>query len=126
MKVLVLSQYYWPETFCINEVVDSLQGQGCHITVLTGQPNYPQGKVFGGYHIGGFGLQQHKLGYDIYRVPLVPRGSGGAIGLALNYISFVLSACVLGPWLLRKQHFDVIFVYAPSPIIQAVPGVWLA
>ena len=126
MRVLVLSQYYWPESFRINEVVESLRCVGCHITVLTGQPNYPQGDVFDGYHAGGFGAQQHELGYSIYRVPLVPRGRGGAIGLATNYLSFVLSACVLGPWLLRKQHFDVVFVYAPSPIIQAIPAVWLA
>jgi glycosyltransferase involved in cell wall biosynthesis len=126
MRVLVLSQYFWPETFRINEVVESLLCVGCHITVLTGQPNYPQGEVFDGYYSGGFGPQLHELGYDIYRVPIVSRGRGGAIGLAANYFSFVLSASLLGPWLLRKQHFDVIFVYAPSPIFQAIPAVWLA
>ncbi|MCX7258584.1 MAG: glycosyltransferase family 4 protein [Polaromonas sp.] len=126
MRVLVLSQYYWPESFRINEVVESLRSAGCHITVLTGQPNYPQGDVFAGYRAIGFGVQQHESGYSIYRVPLVPRGRGGAIGLAANYLLFVLSACVLSPWLLRKQRFDVVFVYAPSPIIQAIPAVWLA
>ena len=75
MKVLVLSQYYWPESFRINEVVESLQHAGCHITVLTGQPNYPQGNVFDGYHAGGIQVQHHELGYNIYRVPLVPRGT---------------------------------------------------
>jgi glycosyltransferase involved in cell wall biosynthesis len=126
MRVLVLSQYYWPESFRINEVVESLRRVGCHITVLTGQPNYPQGDVFDGYHAGSFGAQQHEAGYSIYRVPLVPRGRGGALGIVANYLSFVLSSSVLGPWLLRKQRFDVVFVYAPSPIIQAIPAVWLA
>ncbi|MGH8848482.1 MAG: glycosyltransferase family 4 protein, partial [Polaromonas sp.] len=122
----MLSQYYWPESFRINEVVESLQRVGCHITVLTGQPNYPQGEVFAGYSAAGFGAQQHEAGYSIYRVPLVPRGRGGALGLLANYLSFVLGASMLGPWLLRKQRFDVVFVYAPSPIIQTVPAVWLA
>lgn len=126
MNVLVLSQYFWPESFRINEVVSSLRGQGCHVTVLTGQPNYPEGRVFDSYHACGCGVKRHDLGYSIYRVPIVPRGRGGAIGLVANYLSFVLSACVLSPWLLRKQHFDVVFVYAPSPIIQAVPAVWIA
>lgn len=126
MRILVLSQYYWPESFRITEVVESLRRVGCHITVLTGQPNYPQGEVFAGYGAGGFGAQQHEAGYSIYRVPLVPRGRAGALGLVANYLSFVLSASLLGPWLLRKQHFDVVFVYAPSPIIQAIPAVWLA
>lgn len=126
MRVLILSQYFWPESFRINEVVDSLRGQGWHVTVLTGQPNYPHGKVFEGYQAGGCGEQRHDSGYSIYRVPLITRGRGRAIGLVANYLSFVLSASVLGPWLLRKQHFDVVFVYAPSPIIQVVPAVWLA
>lgn len=126
MRVLVLSQYYWPESFRINEVVESLRRVGCHVTVLTGQPNYPQGDVFDGYSAAGFGAQQHEAGYNICRVPLLPRGRGGACGLVANYLSFVLSASLLGPWLLRKQRFDVVFVYAPSPIIQAIPAVWLA
>ena len=107
-------------------MVESLQGVGCHITVLTGQPNYPQGKVFDGYHAGGFGEQPHDLGYKIFRVPLVPRGRASAGRLVGNYLSFVLSVCVLGPWLLRKQSFDLVFVYAPSPITQAIPAMWMA
>ncbi len=126
MNVLITSQYYWPESFRINEVVESLRRVGCHITVLTGQPNYPQGEMFAGYSAAGFGAQQHEAGYSVFRVPLVPRGRGGALGLVANYLSFVFSASLLGPWLLRKQRFDVIFVYAPSPIIQAIPAVWLA
>ena len=126
MRILVLSQYYWPESFRITEVVESLRRGGCHITVLTGQPNYPQGDAFAGYRATGFGAQQHETGYSIFRVPLVPRGRGGALGLAANYLSCVFRASLLGPWLLRRQRFDVIFVYAPSPIIQAIPAVWFA
>lgn len=126
MRILVLSQYYWPESFRITEVVESLQRVGCHVTVLTGQPNYPHGEVFPGYNAAGCGVKQHEAGYSVFRVPLVPRGRGGALGLVANYLSFVFSASLLGPWLLRRQHFDVVFVYAPSPIIQAIPAVWLA
>jgi glycosyltransferase involved in cell wall biosynthesis len=126
MRVLLLTQYYWPESFQITEVVKSLRQVGCHVTVLTGQPNYPQGEVFDGYRAADFGAQQHQAGYSIYRVPVVPRGRGGALGLAANYLSFVLSAGLIGPWLLRKQRFDLVFVYAPSPIIQTIPAVWIA
>lgn len=125
MRVLVLSQYYWPESFRINEVVESLRRVGCQITVLTGQPNYPQGEVFDGYRASSFGIQQHEAGYTIYRVPLAPRGRGGALGLAANYLSFIFSASLFGPWLLRKQRFDVIFVFGMSPILQAIPAVVL-
>lgn len=96
------------------------------MSVLTGQPNYPDGQVFAGYRAGAVETQIHDAGYSIYRVPLVPRGHGNALRLILNYLSFVVSATVLGPWLLRGQRFDVVFVYAPSPILQVIPAIWLS
>ena len=121
MKILIFSQYFWPETFRINEVVQSLREIGCEVSVLTGQPNYPDGEVPPGYSSTALWTQMRK-GLTIHRVPLVPRRRG----LILNYLSFVLSAAVFGPWLLRDQRFDMILVYAPSPILQAIPAVWLA
>jgi glycosyltransferase involved in cell wall biosynthesis len=123
LRVLVISQYYWPENFRINEVVQGLSAKGVEVEVLTGKPNYPEGKVFGGYRAWGC-VQEMLHGVLVHRVPLFPRGKG-AIHLALNYLSFVLSAGVLGVRLLRGRHFDVILVFAPSPILQAIPAVWL-
>ena len=125
MRILVLSQYFWPETFRITEVVQSLRELGCHVTVLTGQPNYPEGVVAPGYAAASLRTERRD-GLEIHRVPLVPRGRGSAMGLVLNYLSFVVSAAVFGPWMLRGRKVDAILVYAPSPILQAVPAVWLA
>jgi len=124
MKILIVSQYFWPETFRITEVVQSLRDAGCDVTVLTGQPNYPDGVIRRGYSAASL-RTQIRDGLTIHRVPLLPRGRGSALRLALNYLSFILSAGVFGPWLLRGQHFDAILVYAPSPILQAIPAVWL-
>lgn len=122
MKVLVVSQYFWPESFRINELVNSLHGLDCQITVLTGQPNYPEGVVHKGYK--GYTTDRHEYnGYSILRVPLIPRGKSGALRLFANYISFMISACIFGPWLLRKKKFDTILVYAPSPILQVIPAI---
>jgi glycosyltransferase involved in cell wall biosynthesis len=125
VKVLILSQYFWPESFRINEVTTSLLRAGCDVTVLTGQPNYPLGDIFSGYRAVRCRAQQHELGFTIYRVPIIPRHRGSALRLISNYLSFVISASVFGPWLLRKKHFDVIFVYGISPILQAIPGMLL-
>jgi glycosyltransferase involved in cell wall biosynthesis len=125
MRVLVLSQYFWPESFRINEVVESLQQVGCSVTVLTGKPNYPEGTIFQGYSAFGHNRQKHRAGYMIYRVPIVPRGSGKTLSLLANYLSFLICASVCGPWLLRGQTFDVIFVYGISPILQAIPAILL-
>jgi glycosyltransferase involved in cell wall biosynthesis len=123
MRVLVLSQYFWPEGFRINELVTALHAKGVEVEVLTGKPNYPSGVVFKGYRAWGCASESY-LGVTVHRVPLVPRGNG-AFRLALNYLSFILSIFIFGTWLLRKRKFQAIFVYAPSPIIQAIPAIWL-
>jgi glycosyltransferase involved in cell wall biosynthesis len=124
LRVLVLTQHFWPETLRINDIAASLTEQGCEVTVLTGKPNYPTGRVFDGHRL--LGVQQDSFGgCHIVRLPLVPRGRGRAWELSANYLSFILSVCVLGPWALRGRRFDVVFVYGTSPILQAVGAIWL-
>lgn len=125
MRVLIVSQYFWPETFRINEVAKRLLAEGCDVTVLTGHPNYPAGRIQEGYQPQRAQWDPGLPGVSIARVPLIPRGKGRAAGLVLNYLSFVASATVAGTWLLRARSFDVIFVYGTSPILQALPGIWL-
>lgn len=125
MRVLILSQYFWPETFRISEVATVLRDAGCEVTVLTGQPNYPDGEIFEGYSAYAVATSQYE-GLEVFRVPIVPRGRGSALRLALNYISFVVSAAVFGSWHLRRRPVDAILVFAPSPILQAIPAIWLA
>lgn len=125
MKVLVFSQHFWPESFRINDVVQSLRGAGHDVTVLTGQPNYPSGATYPGYRASGTGVE-HWEGIEVHRVPLVPRGVDSALRLALNYLSFIFSSSVVGAWRLRGQRFDVVFVYASSPLLQAIGAIVLA
>ncbi len=123
MRILILSQYFWPERFRINELAKSLLEKGFEVEVLTGKPNYPQGKVFSGYKAWGCQRESYQ-GININRIPLLTRGDGGW-RLALNYFSFVLSGLMIAPWMLRNKKYDVIFVYAPSPILQAIPAIFL-
>jgi glycosyltransferase involved in cell wall biosynthesis len=124
LRLLVLSQHFWPESFRINSFVEALLEAGAEVTVLTGQPNYPEGRIFSGYRATGMGREGHPAGYDIVRVPLLPRGRAGHARLAANYLSYVLSAGLLGPVQLRGKEFDAIFVYATSPVFQAL-AVWV-
>lgn len=128
MKILVLSQYFWPESFIINDIVRTLDEQGHEVVVSTGKPNYPDGKIFDGYSAKGTQYERYLGNIDVLRVPLWPRGEGGAKNLMLNYLSFVLAGLVFLPWMLRKREFDAILVFAPSPILQAIPAIplkWL-
>lgn len=123
MRVLIVSQYFWPENFRINEVAGTLLEKGVELEVLTGKPNYPCGEVFEGYRAWGCQKEIHR-DININRIPLLPRGRSGW-RLALNYLSFVVSGLLFGSWLLRKKKFDVIFVYAPSPILQVIPAIFI-
>ena len=123
MKILIVSQYFWPEEFTINEVAKTLVEKGNVVDVLTCMPNYPGGKTLPGYPAWKC-QQENYQGISIHRVPFLPRGKKRC-NLAINYLSFVISGLVFGPWMLRKKKFDVIFVYAPSPILQAIPAIFL-
>jgi glycosyltransferase involved in cell wall biosynthesis len=121
VRILIVSQYFWPEYFQINDVAKLLVAKGIEVDVLTGKPNYPEGKYFRGYR--GWGCQFERYeGADIFRVPLVARGNRGALKLILNYFSFIVTGCLFAPWLLRGRRYDAIFVYGVSPLLQAVPA----
>ncbi|MEM7046712.1 MAG: glycosyltransferase family 4 protein [Pseudomonadota bacterium] len=124
MRVLIVSQCFWPESFSINDIARSLVKKGLDVEVLTGKPNYPTGKIFDGYRAWGI-TQEEVNGAKVTRVPLIPRGKKSKLGLALNYLSFIASGLLFGPWLFRRYKPDVIFVYAPSPILQAIPALFL-
>ncbi len=120
MKILIVTQYFRPEAFRINDLALKLAKRGHEITVLTGLPNYPEGRIYPGY---GF-FKKSTDAYDgvrIIRVPLIPRGEGGGLRLAINYLSFVVSSCLLGP-LRCRDRYDLIFVFEPSPFTIGIPG----
>lgn len=123
MRLLVVSQYYWPENFRVNDLVAELVARGHEVTVLTGLPNYPEGHVYPEFRAAPERYAQH-AGATVLRVPVIPRGQGKA-RLLLNYLSFVVSGAIVGPWRLRGRDFDAIFVFQTSPITSALPALLL-
>ena len=123
LRILVVSQYFWPENFRINDLVKEWIHRGHHVTVLTGIPNYPAGKVFNTYLEDPSAFTEYE-GAEIVRVPLLPRGTG-SFRLLLNYLSFVIGACTFGLWRLRGKSIDVVFVFGPSPVTVGLPAVLL-
>lgn len=115
MHILFISQYFHPENFRINDLVEALAGRGHEITVLTGLPNYPSGRLAPGY--GWCGPWTETVGAArVFRTPLVPRGGGGGLRLLANYCSFVISAAWAVQFRLPRRAYDAIFVFEPSPI----------
>lgn len=123
-KILVVSQHYWPEDFRLNDLTEILTENNHQVTVLTGQPNYPQGTPFPGYKWWKFSCETHK-GIKIYRVPLWPRHSGRAIHLVINYLSFNLFTMFVAPFFMFKK-FDHVIGWGTSPIFQSLAGAVIA
>ena len=123
MKVLIITQYFWPESFRINDLALGLKERGHAVTVLTGMPNYPSGQLFPGYRMFSPSRETFE-GMPIHRVPLIPRGSGQRWRLVLNYLSFAFFASLLAPFRCRGP-FDLIFAYEPSPITVGLPAIVL-
>lgn len=101
----------------------TLLAKGVEVEVLTGKPNYPAGKIFPGFQSLRCQKQTWQ-GVMITRIPILARGRGGW-RLSLNYLSFVISGLLLAPWMFRNKKFEVIFIYGVSPILQAIPAIFL-
>ena len=117
MKLLIVSQYFWPEEFRINDLALDLVKRGHEVSVITGNPNYPKGKFLKGY---GFKYSTETFeGIKIHRVPLVPRGNSN-IMLVLNYLSFVFFGSIFAYF--DNEKYDKVFAVNYSPITAVLPG----
>jgi glycosyltransferase involved in cell wall biosynthesis len=123
MRILIVTQYFWPEEFRVNDLALALRSRGHEVSVLTGKPNYPGGKYFPGYGFFGRATEDYK-GVRVVRVPLIPRGSGGRLRLLLNFLSYALIGSLLAP-LRCRGSFDVILVYEPTPVTVGLPALVL-
>ena len=120
--ILVISQYFYPEQFRINDICSEWVKRGYQVTVITGIPNYQQGKFYTGY--GYFKKRKENYnGVEIIRLPIIPRGYS-AVMMALNYLSFVISGFIWSIFTSLKA--DKVFIYEVSPMTQALPGIWYA
>ncbi|MFQ5350020.1 MAG: glycosyltransferase family 4 protein, partial [Thermoanaerobaculia bacterium] len=123
MRILFLSQFYWPEVRTaptnLAAAADFLHGRGHQVQVLTGFPCHPFGRVYDGYRLR-WRQWETVGGVPILRVPLYPDHSLSAARRALNYTSFALSSASIGAWLTRRFDADVILVYLP-PLTNWLP-----
>lgn len=122
MKILLVTQYFYPENFKSNDIALELTKRGHQVTVLSGLPNYPEGKIFENY---GFfkKTKENYRGVNVIRTWLVPRGKGGGIRLFLNYFSWAFFASFRALILAFQKKFDVVLVHEPSPITQGFPAI---
>lgn len=123
MRILIVTQYFWPESFIVNDMVRLLSEQGHHVEVLTGKPNYPDGQIYEGYSEAGHQQQMFAGRAQVHRVPLRPRRGGRALDLIRNYLSFVWNGTGWARRVAREGRFDLVFAVAFSPITSVIPAI---
>ncbi len=121
MNILLFSQRFWPENFRINNIAESLRKKN-NIFVVTEKPNYPDGNIKKKYKKSFFFNEIWK-NIKIYRSPTISRGKNSKLNLLLNYINFIIISPIVLSKNLKKKKIDIIFVYATSPIFQALPAI---
>ena len=114
-KILIVSQYFYPESFRVNDIASQLVQRGFDVTVLTGIPNYPSGKFFKGFSIFKTKKEIFYQGVKVIRLPIFARGKN-KISLALNYLTFWVLGSLFS--LFTTKRFDLVFTYGISPILQ--------
>ena len=119
MKILVVSQYYYPEPLRVNDICEELTRKGHFVTVLTGVPNYPDGDFYKGY--GNEAQEEIINGVKVIRCKIRPRKKG-ALNLFLNYVSFWYYASKKVKKL--ETDYDLVYSYQLSPISSAAPANW--
>lgn len=125
MRVLIVTQYFWPEQFRINELAKFLKTKKLDVEILTAFPNYPDGKLFSEYKKNPNKYDSFE-GSKIYRLPIIYRKNSSKLNLFLNYISFVLSGIFIAPFILRKKKYDIVFTFATSPITVAIVSIFIS
>ena len=117
--ILIICQYFYPEQFRINDMAFEWVKRGYKVSVVTGLPNYPEGKIFEGY---GLFKKRHEIinGVEIHRIPLIPRGKG-KLGLVLNYFSFPFFGFFWN--MFTRIKADEVYMFETSPMNQCKVGV---
>jgi len=123
LNILIITPYFHPENFRINDFAHGFREKGHNISVLTPIPNYPDGKYFNGY--GLYKKTRENIeGIQIFRSPIIPRGSGSNLMLGLSWISSIFGN-VFTSIILLKYKFDLIFVFGPSPFTICLPAIFI-
>lgn len=122
MRVLLVSQHFYPENFKANDIAFELSKRGYNVTVLTGLPNYPEGKIHKGW--GVFKRRRETIeGVRVIRSLLIPRGKANGVRLFLNYFSWPFFASITALLLAFREKFDCVIVHETSPIMQGYPAI---
>ena len=124
MKILILTQYYPPETGApqnrLSGLAIQLQKNGVDVAVLTAMPNYPAMKIHNSYK-GKFFVKENVNSIGVFRSWIYASRERTILKRLLNYFSFVITSFIVSFRISGK--FDFVFCESP-PLFLGISG-WL-
>lgn len=121
MRILIVSEVFWPEDFVINDLACEWQKMGNHVEVVTQYPSYPHGFVYEGYDNHGE-TNENWNGIIIHRFPVIEGYRSSKFRKFANYIKFVRQGRKIVKGI--ANEFDVIFVSQTGPLTVALPAIY--
>ncbi len=121
-KILIVTEYFYPEEFKINEIAIAWLEKGYTVDVLTQQPTYPLGKIYNGYSNRWYIKEEYK-GMTVYRVKAVTGYRSSLFKKLLKYFTFMILGSVISLKIGKK--YDYIFGFDVGPLTGMVPAVLL-
>lgn len=125
MKILIVSEVFYPEDFMVNEIACEWQRMGHRVEVITQYPSYPQSYVYDNYSNKGRMIENWYIeGSDepikIHRFPFIEGYKNKKYNKFSNYLYFVRG----GRQIIKTiaKEFDVIFVSQTGPLTVALPA----
>ncbi len=122
MKILIVSQYFWPENFRINEISKYLSKKGYKVDIYTTFPNYPFKGVFKDIK---YDDKKFDKNINIIRIPSISRGKGDSLDLFLNYFTFIISGMFFSHFKLSGKKYDYILTFATSPVTVSLLSIYI-
>lgn len=116
MRILLVSQFFPPEPNSVGQMFYELGAdmvrEGYKVTVITGFPNHPSGKVFGGYQKRLWQVE-NKLGMRVIRVWLFTSPNRRLFNRMITFLTFSLTSSIA---ILLGRHHDIMFA-----LLQTLP-----
>jgi colanic acid biosynthesis glycosyl transferase WcaI len=123
LRLDFFSQYFWPEDFRINEVAKYFLDKKHNVEIYTTYPSYPKKNNFLYYYKNKNNFKEYE-GIKVNRFYTYPRSKNN-ISIILNYITFFINSFFFTLYNFLFKKSDFLFIFCPSPILSAIPGVIL-
>lgn len=122
MKVLIVTERYWPEVGAapsrLANMAEGMTKHGLEVDVLTSLPNYPKGEIFDGYK-NCMSKTEVRNGVKLFRYWLYATVSRNPLARILNMFSFAVMIWLFMFRFNKIKSYDRVIIQTPTLVVAA-------